>query len=70
MRKKVFFVLAISDLRAKKRFLLYKNRFLITNFRFEMLQIPALLQASLDFPQLEGVLLSLWLISLHAQNGA
>ena len=35
-----------------------------------MWQIPALLQASLDFPQLEGVLLSLWLISLHAQDGA
>ena len=34
-----------------------------------MWQIPALLQASLDFPQL-GALLSLWLISLHAQDGA
>ena len=27
-------------------------------------------QASLDFPQLEETLLSLWLISLHAQDGA
>ena len=70
MRKKVFFVLAISDFRVKKKVFALKKFFFIANFRFEMWQVPALLQASLDFPQLEGALLSLWLISLHAQDGA
>ena len=45
-------------LEQKKVFTLKKVLF-ITNFRFEMWQIPAPLQASLDFPQLEGALLSL-----------
>ena len=69
-KKKVFFVLAISDFRAEKKVFATKKGFFFINFRFEMWQIPALLQASLDFPQLEGALVSLWLISLHAQDGA
>ena len=69
MRKKGFSVLAISDFRAKKVFAL-KKVFFIANFRFEMWHIPAFIQATLDFPQLEGALLSLWLISLYAQDGA
>ena len=69
-REKVFYLrLQFQIFRAKKGFA-SKKIFFITNFRFEMWQIPALLQASLDFPQLEGAQVSLCLISLHAQDSA
>ena len=72
MRKKVFFLCLQSQiLELKKGFGLKKKEvFFIANIRFEMWQIHALLQASLHFPQLAGALVSLWLISLHAQDGA
>ena len=62
MRKKVVLEL--------KKVFAFKKGVFIAKFRFEMWQIPALLQASLDFSQLEGALLSLCFISLHAQDGA
>ena len=70
--EKIFFLCQqFQILELKKGFCFKKKkRFFIDNFRFEMWQIPALLQASLDFPQLEGTLVNLWLISLRAQDGA